>query len=680
MDINDIGTSVLYIPHRDANNAANSSDPAAAHTNGIVLHVEVKLADPTDHCSIIVVIWQETIESRAAMSIRNTSDVSITVRQADIEMDHEIEGQEHLFEMIIPPRTSIPFGWADPETGTDVLVTVGEGIKTAQLGGGMSSSSKRIASINMLKPEQLLRLPYNFGRLQGGKGEVVIAVSTNNAGHVLEISSMSRSSFVDSADAGDTDGPAIASVPEENFEHRQRNANLPTYGFNFLLSSFGISLVVEKPHRREFLSLYIDWLEVLLRTRGNMRSLEFMLMDLQVDNYSETAIYPVLLRSRKKEVRRSVALGSSSSDGGDGSGTRNRQESTLLAPPPSSTDGKSNDSSRKQPEDPFVKVTIVQEVSADGSQQPVFKYVACRVLSLAVEVDSATVQLLFADLLDDLKILTHEQALAISVPDQWLAEFNQKQLYPQQQLRLVDLYRSKIQAQQSKMYFRKLVIHPIKVTFTFAQTTFPRRIGQHRETLQSTVLNVLMSLVGVEKLQLRLRSFEVDDAMESVSTLVDLITSKSIQDVRSQLTQIAGSLTMLGSPIGFARKVGSGVKAFFYEPYQGAVHGSGDFILGIGRGTSTLFTGVVAGAMDSAVAIVGTASRGISHLSGDADYVRKRDMKRQQSKANRGGILEGIREGGESVLSGKKIVKYFRKYALLCSTYETFDLLLLIKL
>ena len=110
---------------------------------------------------------------------------------------------------------------------------------------------------------------------------------------------------------------------------------------------------------------------------------------------------------------------------------------------------------------------------------------------------------------------------------------------------------------------------------------------------------------------------------------------------------------MLGSPIGFARRVGSGVKAFFYEPYQGAVQGSGDFFIGLGRGTSTLFTGVVSGAMDSAVAIVGTASKGISHLSGDADYVRKRAMKRQQSKANRGGILEGMREGGESVLSGK---------------------------
>jgi hypothetical protein len=72
-------------------------------------------------------------------------------------------------------------------------------------------------------------------------------------------------------------------------------------------------------------------------------------------------------------------------------------------------------------------------------------------------------------------------------------------------------------------------------------------------------------------MQLRLNSFEVEDAMESLPSLLDLIASKSMQDVRSQLTQIAGSLTMIGNPIGFARKVGSGVKAFFYEVFIGVV-------------------------------------------------------------------------------------------------------------
>ena len=45
--------------------------------------------------------------------------------------------------------------------------------------------------------------------------------------------------------------------------------------------------------------------------------------------------------------------------------------------------------------------------------------------------------------------------------------------------------------------------------------------------------------------------------------------------------------------MGFARKVGSGVKSFFYEPYQGAVLGPQDFVRGLGKGTHHLITNVV---------------------------------------------------------------------------------------
>ena len=97
--------------------------------------------------------------------------------------------------------------------------------------------------------------------------------------------------------------------------------------------------------------------------------------------------------------------------------------------------------------------------------------------------------------------------------------------------------------------------------------------------------------------------------MESRASLIDLIKNKTLHDLQAQLAQLAGSLTVIGSPMGFARKVGTGVKSFFYEPYQGAVHSPHDFVVGLGRGTSNLFQNVVSGAMNSTVALVGTASK-----------------------------------------------------------------------
>jgi len=154
-------------------------------------------------------------------------------------------------------------------------------------------------------------------------------------------------------------------------------------------------------------------------------------------------------------------------------------------------------------------------------------------------------------------------------------------------------------------------------------------------------------------MQVKLKSFEVEDAMQSTSSLLNHIKNKTIQDLRSQLAQIAGSLAVIGSPMGFARKVGRGAKAFFYEPYQGAMHSPSDFVEGLGKGTSIFFTATVSGMMNSASQFFGTASKGISHLSGDAEYVRKRAVKRQQKIAyNKGGIMAGFKDGSESLMSG----------------------------
>jgi hypothetical protein len=97
-------------------------------------------------------------------------------------------------------------------------------------------------------------------------------------------------------------------------------------------------------------------------------------------------------------------------------------------------------------------------------------------ISFALEVDSATFQLFFMDLLDDLKLLSKAQAMAITLPSRWIADYNCAVLSPTSRSKTLDnVYQTKITAQKSKLYFQKLVIHPIKMTLTFTQTVFPRR-------------------------------------------------------------------------------------------------------------------------------------------------------------------------------------------------------------
>lgn len=347
---------------------------------------------------------------------------------------------------------------------------------------------------------------------------------------------------------------------------------------------------------------------------------------------------------------------------------------------------------------PLVQLTLIKE-QATGTSTSTFKYVAFRLLPLIIDLDSATLQvlivvllivvvlivvvlivvvlivvvlitvvlifvplsrirfcvfpdsqLLYFDLLRGLKFVSTDEAAATSAPRDWMSSFNTAILAPINRMSLVDVYKAQVSVQESKMYFEKLIVHPIKITLTFAQTLFPRKRNQ--ETLRSALIDVVTSLAAVDRMQLRLKSFEVEDALESRQSLMNHITRKTWQDLQAQLGQIAGSLAVFGSPIGFARKVGHGVQAFFYEPYQGLVHSPHDFVVGIGKGTSSLITDVVSGAMNSTVAFAGTASKSISYLSGDSEYVRKRALKRQRNRANRGGIFDGFMEGGESVVSG----------------------------
>jgi hypothetical protein len=338
-------------------------------------------------------------------------------------------------------------------------------------------------------------------------------------------------------------------------------------------------------------------------------------------------IYPAFLRSNKKEIHNSVKIDSLNSS----PETLNNIEKEM-----------------SDIEVPFIKFTVVQEISSKSN--PIYKYIALRILSFTVEVDSSTIRLLYLDLLDDLTMVSRSQAIALTIPDHWIEEYNLDIFRPTKQQYLINIYETKIQAQSSKIYIKKLIIHPIKITLTLVQSVFPRR--NKIDTLKSTVLNFVMALVGVECIKLKFKSFAVEDALESSSALLVLIINQVKEELYFQLPKILISFTMVGSPIGFARKVGRGVKAFFYEPYLGSVQGSQEFFIGLGKGTSSLFTGVVTGFMDSAVSIVGTAAKGISYLSGDEEYIRERSIIRQQIQSSRGGIYEGLKDGSESLVAG----------------------------
>lgn len=361
IDLNELGRRVIHLPRRDSNPRPNACEP-------YVVVIEVKAAETLDPCSVMIVVWQATQVKGAALSVRNDSDVYVTIKQADIETD-QMGVDKAAFDVCVAPYHSTPYGWADPDSSSDILVTAGTSLAGERL---------RIARLDLLNAGEQLRLPDNSNRV-GAQGEIVLSVLAEGGGRVLLIS---RS--VDPGSSNSKNTQSSSSTSPVSTE------GVRSFGLSFGLASFGLSLVVEKPIRREFFSMYIDGLEGRVKTKGSMRSFEFMITDLQVDNYSETVVYPVLLHSTKKEIHKSVDLFQFGQENDDDVGENEVDKNEHIA--------QCKLDSRSKGEVPWLQMTLIEELareSSDGSSSSssssVLKYVAIRYVKLCVSNKSSFV-------------------------------------------------------------------------------------------------------------------------------------------------------------------------------------------------------------------------------------------------------------------------------------------------
>ena len=79
------------------------------------------------------------------------------------------------------------------------------------------------------------------------------------------------------------------------------------------------------------------------------------------------------------------------------------------------------------------------------------------------------------------------------------------------------------------------------------------------------------------------------------SELASKIGRHYVYNAVTSAHRVVGSIAALGDPAGLFEDVGTGVKSFFYEPWQGAKRSPAEFGKGVARGTAGLFGGVSSG-------------------------------------------------------------------------------------
>ena len=317
---------------------------------------------------------------------------------------------------------------------------------------------------------------------------------------------------------------------------------------------------------------------------------------------------------------------------------------------------------------PVFQLKVEQEYHM-GSYTPHFKLIGAKLLELVVKIDTKTLSTLITDLLIDLEFKSSDDHLAEDYPDKWIQKYSMNISSTAQRLKLVDVYRAQLLARAEKIYFEYILLHPVKILVTFQKslsTTTMNTSNQHNQNSLSSrslkYLELLPTIAAVTDMPIKINSFIVEDALESSSTLIARISSNAMQHIQGQLLHLLGSyfmsLSVLGRPAGLLSNIGHGVHDFFYEPYEGLLQSPGEFIKGLTRGTGSLVTSVVSGALNSTASIVESASdtlsRGMTFLDYDEEHAKRRaiDRQRREAEVAKGGLLVGLREGGGSVVTG----------------------------
>ncbi|KRT85331.1 hypothetical protein AMK59_1583, partial [Oryctes borbonicus] len=208
-----------------------------------------------------------------------------------------------------------------------------------------------------------------------------------------------------------------------------------------------------------------------------------------------------------------------------------------------------------------------------------------------------------------------------------------------------------LQAQQEqKSFYDVLHFSPLKihVSFSLATTDSSQNVGT------PNAVNVLLQGLGVtltdmQDVIFKLAYFEREYTFLTQKQLVNEASSHYIGQALKQLYVLVLGLDVLGNPYGLVLGITKGVEDFFYEPFQGAIQGPGEFAEGLALGVRSLFGHTVGGAAGAVSRITGAMGKGLAALTFDKEYQRKRQN--QLSKTT-GSVPEGIARSGKGLVMG----------------------------
>lgn len=227
---------------------------------------------------------------------------------------------------------------------------------------------------------------------------------------------------------------------------------------------------------------------------------------------------------------------------------------------------------------PFIECSIVQRVILHSDVKQ-FKY--CRVLmqEFHVKVDLMFVNELFEFM--NQEVSDEETAKQFSAELEHLAE-------PLSSHVLVHT------KQEQKNFYDQIHLGPLKIHISFSMA------GSESKALPGILSTILqgvgVTLTDINDVVIKLAFFERDYCFFTQRQLVSECVSHYSGQAVKQLYVLVLGLDVIGNPYGLVVGFTKGVEDLFYEPFQGAIQGPGEFAEGLVLGVRSLFGHTVGGA------------------------------------------------------------------------------------
>ncbi|CAG9865247.1 unnamed protein product [Phyllotreta striolata] len=285
---------------------------------------------------------------------------------------------------------------------------------------------------------------------------------------------------------------------------------------------------------------------------------------------------------------------------------------------------------------PFIEVSIVQ-LLMKNSQIRQFKYFKVLVQEFHVKMDIGFVNAL-------VEMFSASEYTPEQLKQQFLLDKEKvgEDLYQLAAMKSI---------QQQKSFYDLLHFSPLKIHVSFSLASSG---NSSEQSSTPRFVNVLLqglgvTLTDVNDVVFKLAFFERNFSFLTQSQLINEASKHYMGQFIKQFYVLILGLDVIGNPYGLVLGITKGVEDLFYEPFQGAIQGPGEFVEGLSLGVKSLFGHTVGGAAGAVSKITGAMGKGIAALTFDEDFQRKR---REQKNRKPHNAQEGLARSGKGVVMG----------------------------